>query len=241
MICLIYDISVNELGEVKEMSESLFSIKTEQIKSLRDVVLESLREAIVTGRFKPGEHLKERELAEIMGVSTTPIKEAFRMLGYEGLVETIPRKGTFVSELAETSIQEVQMLRASIEGLCAKLAAVKLTEEQAEQLSEQINYMEQLLSENKAEQLVEENTKFHQLIREAASNPMISQILENISSFDQAFRKRALMEKNELYDGFNEHKQIYEAIISKNPDQAEAVTKQHILRTAHDVLNVKMK
>lgn len=223
------------------MDIGLLSIKTEQIKSLREIVLESLREAIVTGQFKPGEHLKERELAEIMGVSTTPIKEAFRMLGYEGLVETIPRKGTFVSELAETSIQEVQMLRAAIEGLCAKLASIKLTEEHAGQLKKQIDYMEQLLSENKAEQLIEENTKFHQLIRDAANNPMISQILENISSFDQAFRKRALMEKNELYDGFTEHKQMYEAIISKNPDLAEAVTKQHILRTTQDVLNVKTK
>ncbi|MBD1379412.1 GntR family transcriptional regulator [Metabacillus arenae] len=221
----------------RKMNSELFSIKTEQVKSLREIVVESLREAIVTGRFKPGEHLKERELSEVMGVSTTPIKEAFRMLGYEGLVETIPRKGTYVSELAETSIQEVQMLRAAVEGVCAKLAAIKLTEKNEVDLKNQIEYMEYLLSKNEVDRLVEENTKFHSLIKEAADSPMISQILDNISSFDKAFRKRALEEESELHEGFTEHKRIYNAVTSKDPKLSEKVMKQHILRTVHDVLN----
>ncbi|MGM7720757.1 GntR family transcriptional regulator [Metabacillus sp. Hm71] len=221
----------------QSINSDLFSLKTEQVKSLRDIVVESLREAIVTGRFQPGEHLKERELSEIMGVSTTPIKEAFRMLGYEGLVETVPRKGTYVSDLAETSIQEVQMLRSAVEGVCAKLAAMKLTEKDEMALKQQIEKMERLLKENKVDQLVEENTKFHRLIKEAAKSPMVSQVSDNISSFDKAFRKRALMEQSELQSGFSEHKKIVEAILSRDPELAEKVMKQHILRTAQDVLN----
>jgi DNA-binding GntR family transcriptional regulator len=221
------------------LNNDLFSIKTEQVKSLREIVVESLREAIVTGRFKPGDHLKERQLSEIMGVSTTPIKEAFRMLGNEGLVETIPRKGTFVSELADTSIQEVQMLRAAVEGVCARLAAMKLTEKTAVELKNQIDHMELLYSKNEVDKLVEENTKFHMLIKEAAHSPMVAQILENISSFDKAFRKRALKEANEVHEGFSEHKEIYDAIISRNPELAEKVMKQHIIRTLQDVLKTK--
>src|SRR5699024_9298590 len=99
-----------------------------------EIVVESLREAIVTGQLKPGEHLIERDLSEQMGISTTPIKEAFRILGNEGLVITIPRKGTYVSELVETNIKEVSMLRAVIEGLSAELAAVKINEEQIKKL-----------------------------------------------------------------------------------------------------------
>ena len=219
------------------IDRDLFSIKTEQVKSLRDIVIESLREAIVTGRFKPGEHLKERELSEMMGVSTTPIKEAFRMLGYEGLVETIPRKGTYVSGLAETNIQEVQMLRAAVEGVCAKLAAMKLTKENELALKHQIEKMEMLLNNNEIDQLVEENTKFHRLINEIAGNPMMLQISDNISSFDKAFRKRALKEERELRAGFSEHKKIFEAIVSRDPELSEKVMKHHILRTAQDVLN----
>ncbi|MBO1514991.1 GntR family transcriptional regulator [Metabacillus bambusae] len=225
----------------QSISRDLFSMKTEQVKSLRDIVIESLREAIVTGRFQPGEHLKERELSEIMGVSTTPIKEAFRMLGYEGLVVTVPRKGTYVSDLAETSIQEVQMLRAAVEGVCAKLAAMKLTKKNELALKQQIEKMELLLNNNEIDQLVEENTKFHRLINEIAGNPMMLQITDNISSFDKAFRKRALKEESELRAGFSEHKEIYEAIVSKDPELSEKVMKQHILRTAQDVLKVSQE
>nr|WP_304214311.1 GntR family transcriptional regulator [Fredinandcohnia onubensis] len=219
------------------MNGELFSLKTEQVKSLRDVVLESIREAIISGQFKPGDHLKERELSEKMGVSTTPIKEAFRMLSQEGLVETIPRKGTYVSSLADVNIQEVQILRAGVEGVCAKLAAMKLNEVQKVELQQQMEKMEYLLQQNEVERLVEENTHFHGMIRSIADNPMVTQILDNIASFDKAFRKRALKEKGELRSGYTEHRKIGDAIISKNPELAEHLMKEHILRTLHDVLN----
>ncbi|WP_449540343.1 GntR family transcriptional regulator [Ferdinandcohnia sp. Marseille-Q9671] len=218
-------------------NNDVFSFKTEQVRSLRDIVVESLREAIITGQLKPGDHLKERELSEKMGVSTTPIKEAFRMLGHEGLVETVPRKGTYVSSLAETNIHEVQILRASVEGACAQLAAMKINEDQEKGLTQQIEKMEYLLNKNEGNQLVEENTKFHRLIRDIADNPMVSQILDTIGSFDKAFRKRALKEKGELLLGFTEHRKIYDAIVSRNPGLAEHLMKQHILRTVHDVLH----
>ncbi|KMK74717.1 GntR family transcriptional regulator [Alkalihalobacillus pseudalcaliphilus] len=221
------------------INHDLFAIKTEQVKSLRDIVAESLREAIVTGKLQPGEHLKERELSSLMGVSTTPIKEAFRMLGREGLVETIPRKGTYVSNVAESTIQEVQMLRAVLEGLCAKLAAQKITEQQKVKMKEQITKMEQLLEAKEIDRLIEANTRFHQIIKEAAASTMINQVLENTASLDKAFRKRALMNDSELKYGFVEHKKVYEAIIHHHDELAEHLMKDHILRTLHDVLKTK--
>lgn len=210
--------------------------KAKSVKSIREIVVESLREAIVTGQIKPGEHLIERDLSEQMGISTTPIKEAFRILGNEGLVITIPRKGTYVSELVETNIKEISMLRAVIEGLCAELAALKISDEQIMELDKQIERMESFYLNKDAEALAEENTKFHNLIREIANNPMITNILNNIASFEMAFRKRALKETRELNEGFTEHRTIIEAIKSKEAEKAKKLMEKHIIRTSSDVL-----
>jgi DNA-binding GntR family transcriptional regulator len=224
-----------------ESANKFLLIHSKNIQSLREVVVTSLREAIVTGYFKPGDHLKERELSEIMGVSTTPIKEAFRILGHEGLVVTVSRKGTFVSEMAETSIHEVQMLRAVVEGLSAKLAALKMTEEKLVELNNQVQLMEKLRDNNEIDQLIEENTTFHQMIIKIADSPMVSKILDNLSNFDKAFRKRALEQKVEIQKGFEEHREIFDAIKSQDGQLAENVMKQHIMRTVTDVLKENYK
>lgn len=225
---------------MKANNENKFTpllVDTKQIKSLRDIVLESLRENIIAGKFKPGEHLKERELAEAMGISTTPVKEALRILGHEGLVETLPRKGTFVSEVVDTSIEEILMLKASLESLSARLAAKKISEAGLLEMERQINLMETLAKSKETEKLTKENTKFHMSIREAAKNPVIYKMLMNVVAFDNAFRKRALEFNLEIREGFAEHKKIFEAIKERNEESAEKRMKEHILRTAETVLN----
>ena len=210
--------------------------KKENIKSLREVVLEFLREAIFSGHFKPGDHLVERELSELLDISTTPIKEAFRILEHEGLVKTVPRKGTYVSEILDTSIEEVMMLRAVLEGFAAYLAAKKITDEEMTVLERQIKVMKELTEARDAEKLVEENYKFHQLIREAAKSPMILKMVNNVVAFDNAFRKRALKNTLEIEEGFQEHYAIFKAIVNRNGTQAEQLMKNHIMRTVTHVL-----
>lgn len=210
--------------------------KKENIKSLREVVLEFLREAIFSGHFKPGDHLVERELSELLDISTTPIKEAFRILEHEGLVKTVPRKGTYVSEILDTSIEEVMMLRAVLEGFAANLAAKKITDEEMTVLERQIKVMKELTEARDAEKLVEENYKFHQLIREAAKSPMILKMVNNVVAFDNAFRKRALKNTREIEEGFQEHYAIFKAIVNRNGTQAEQLMKNHIMRTVTHVL-----
>ena len=213
------------------------TIEADKVKSIRDIAVESLREAIISGKLKPGEHLKERELSQAMGVSTTPIKEALRILGHEGLVETVPRKGSFVSELVNTTIEETLMLRASLEGLCARLAAIKITPDELQALESKVTLMESL-KETDPERLIGENTAFHMMIRQIAKNPMIFNILMNISAFDTAFRKRALQYRVEVQEGYIEHREIFEAIRDGDPDLAEKRMKHHIMRTTENVLRM---
>ncbi|MCM3709145.1 GntR family transcriptional regulator [Sporosarcina luteola] len=214
----------------------ILQIGNEGFKSLREIVVEKLREAIITGYFEPGSSLRERDISEMMGISTTPIKEAFRILEHEGLIKSIPRSGTFVSDLVDTNIHEVQMLRASVEGLAARLMALKATPEQLKRLEEQIIKMETLLEGNETDLLVEENSKFHNLIRECSESPMISQVLRNAEGFSKAFRKRALQQTEEKNEGYKEHREIFEAIKARNADLADELMRKHILRTVSNVL-----
>ncbi|MFB4165309.1 GntR family transcriptional regulator [Alteribacillus sp. JSM 102045] len=213
--------------------------KTQNIKSLRDVALEFLREAIFTGHYQPGDHLKERDLSKLLGISTTPIKEALRVLSHDGLVETVPRKGTFVSELVETSIEEFMMLKSVLEGLAAKLAALKITDDEVKVLEKQVAEMEKLTKAKEVEKLVSVNFKFHRLIREAANNPMMFQTLNNVVALDIAFRKRALKYDMEIEKGFLEHNEIFQSIKTGKAELAEELMKKHIMRTAVNVLEQK--
>ncbi|MCM3759361.1 GntR family transcriptional regulator [Alkalihalobacillus oceani] len=215
------------------------NLKTRNIKSLRDVALEFLREAIFSGHCKPGDHLKERELSQMLGISTTPVKEALRVLSYEGLVVTVPRKGTYVSELVDTSIEEFMMLKAILEGLASRLAALKITEDELKELEAQVAIMKQLTEAKEAERLLKVNFNFHMKIREAAKNPILLQTVNNVRAFDNAFRKRALKHDSEVAEGFSEHYDIYQAIKERDPDAAEEVMKKHIMRTAANVLKQK--
>lgn len=98
-----------------------------ETRLIRDVVYQKLKEAILAQKYKPGAHLIERELAQQFNISTTPLKEALGFLKQEGLVVTRPRVGTFVSDDIMISLEEINLVRAALEGIAARLAAAKIT------------------------------------------------------------------------------------------------------------------
>ena len=110
----------------------------ERHQTLREKILEMIRDAILKGTMKPGERVSEPELAERFGISRTPIREAFRQLESEGYLEVIPRKGAVVASLSERDIEEFYAIKILLEGFAAKMAAEKLTEKDIDRL-ESIN------------------------------------------------------------------------------------------------------
>lgn len=211
-------------------------INNAEIKSLREVATETLRDAIISGYLKPGEHLKERDLSEKMGISTTPIKEAIRILGYEGLIETVPRKGNYVSKHIDSSIEEILFFRARLEGFAVRLITLKFTDQEIAELEKDILAMEEALVLKDHETIVEINNNFHTKIRNGTRNPLISNMLTNVASFDYSFRKRALAYNEEIEIGIREHRSIFEAIKNRDPDLAEERMIKHIERSARNVL-----
>jgi DNA-binding GntR family transcriptional regulator len=207
------------------------------VTSLRDRTYEAIRDAILSGQLKPGHRLKERDLAAQMQISTTPIKEALRMLQQEGLVVSLPRRGVAVSNLASVPILEIAAIRAALEGVACRLVAEKATDDQIADLHSQVELMESLTKPLKIQDLIKANTDFHNKIYAMANNPYLSTMLETVRAPDRHFRHKALAKPGEVHTGFLEHKAVLEAIRARDGDSAERCMKDHILRTARNVLS----
>ncbi|QHJ70126.1 GntR family transcriptional regulator [Planococcus halotolerans] len=204
---------------------------SQQSRSIRELIYENLKEAILAGRYEPGFHLRERELAKEFQVSTTPIKEALRQLEKEGLVISKARRGSFVSPSVMSSVEEITLARAALEGVAAGLAAQKRTEAEAEQLHLILNTMKKYTEDKDVEKLEKANIAFHEVIRQAAKNDYIANQIEAVRSFDQFIRKKALADKGEHQRAFDEHYAIYEKIKDQDGEGAEYAMRNHINRT----------
>lgn len=197
---------------------------------VRDYVYQQLLDAMINGRLKPGEWIRERDVAGELGVSTTPVKEAVLRLHHEGLLRTEPRRGAYVSEAVSTSIEEIITIRARLEGLAAGLAAQKLTDEQRSQLEAVAAAIGPASSDQDAH-LIEANTRFHDVIREISGNLFVQRFVEVLLPFDASVRRRALSFPDESERGYREHLEIRDAILAGDAERASAVAEAHIMRT----------
>jgi DNA-binding GntR family transcriptional regulator len=202
-----------------------------QARSVRDIIYEALKEGILSGQYPSGFHLRERELAASFEISTTPVKEALRRLEQEGLVVTQARKGVFVSSDVMRSIEEITWARSALEGVAARLAAMKGTSTQIESVHDILKQMKEATQQGNKALLVKLNTQFHQHIRRMSQNQYITQQIEALLSFDAYVREKALKSTEEMNRALNEHTDIFEAIKAGQADRAEAYMIQHIRRT----------
>lgn len=214
----------------------LFPIKLDNYKPLRELVFETLREAIIQGRLRPGERLMEVQLAEEMGVSRTPVREAIRKLELEGFVVMVPRKGAYVAGISIKDIADVFEVRAALEALAAGLAAERITEEELEEL-ERLLVQAQEASARDLQTLVEVDTRFHELIYRASRNQKLIQIITNLADQIQRFRLTSLSRPGRYKDTLEEHKKIVEAISERNVELAQALAREHIENAEQIFLN----
>ncbi|MBE3586904.1 MAG: GntR family transcriptional regulator [Thermoanaerobacter sp.] len=214
----------------------LIPIKLDNYKPLRELVFESLREAIIQGRLKPGERLMEIQLAEEMGVSRTPVREAIRKLELEGFVVMVPRKGAYVAGISVKDIVDVFEVRAALEALAAGLAAERITDEELEELERALVKTYEV-GENNLDALVETDTAFHELIYKASRNERLVQIITNLADQIQRFRATSLAQPGRTRHALEEHKQIVEAISERNVELAQILAREHIENAEQSLLN----
>lgn len=216
------------------MERRLVPVKLDSYKPLREIVFESMREAIIGGVLKPGERLMEIQLAEEMGVSRTPVREAIRKLELEGFVVMIPRKGAYVAGVSLKDVADVFEIRSALEGLAAGLAAERVTEDELEQMERALLYQGGE-DEPNLEQIVESDTDFHALVYKASRNERLILILANLREQIQRFRATSLAVPGRIKDAIDEHRQIVEALRNHDIEEAQSLAMAHIV-TAENVM-----
>ena len=133
--------------------------------SLRGRVFNKLRDDILSGKYEEHEELKEVAIGEEMGVSRTPVREAFRQLELEGLIQIIPNKGAYVTGITEKDVKDIYMIRSRLEGLCARWATAHITGEQMDEMEENVYLAEFHAKKGHLEQLAELDNRFHDIMK----------------------------------------------------------------------------
>ncbi|HZW82559.1 MAG TPA: GntR family transcriptional regulator [Candidatus Deferrimicrobium sp.] len=223
------------------MERRLVPVKLDSYKPLREIVFESLREAIIGGVLKPGERLMEIQLAEEMGVSRTPVREAIRKLELEGFVVMIPRKGAYVAGISLKDIADVFEIRAALEALAASLAAERITEEELEQMERLLVRKAELTEANDLDSIVEVDTDFHAILFKASRNEKLGQILNNLREQIQRFRAVSLAMPGRMKEALEEHRKIVEALSERNVALVASLAAEHIENAENVMLEAMRK
>ncbi|KHM52295.1 MAG: GntR family transcriptional regulator [Anaerovibrio sp.] len=218
------------------MDTKLSPIKLDSYQPLREVVCETLRDAIRKGKLKPGERLMESQLAEDLGVSRTPVREAIRKLELEGYVIMMPRRGTYVANLSIRDVNEVFEIRTSLDSLASGLAAERITDEELERLQRLLVAIGGYIEENDMDKIVECDTEFHDLLYQASRNSRLVGIIFNLREQLTRFRSTSMAFPGRLKATLEEHRRIVEAIAQGDVAEARAAAEYHMEKSEQTLL-----
>ena len=205
-------------------------------KSLGEHVFESLKHSIVRGKISSGEWLVESHIAETLGISRTPVREAIHKLEREGLIERQPRGGFTVLGLDRDDIEETFGIRSVLEGYAARLAAVKHDSQELEDLENKIDEFQKALDLKKMNLLPAINTEFHDLLYGLSKSPKLINMINGLR--DQIYRYREMILKERKFASTSnmDHKKMLKYIRKRDAEGAERLVRDHILRGQEMVL-----
>jgi len=208
----------------------MLNFEIQNHRPLREMVYEELKTQILTGKIIPGTRLMEIELAENMGVSRTPIREAIRKLEKEGLVVIEPRKGAYASQISTDDMVAILEVRQNMEGLAACFAASRINRTELDNLRDVFERYNQAVKESNTKDMIKFDTKFHRAIVEASHNKILVQMIEQLQELVLRFRYI-------YYDDFKrsekmpkEHGDILDAITKGDGEAARIAADVHIER-----------
>lgn len=205
-----------------------FSVHMDEYLPLRDVVFNTLRQAILKGELKPGERLMDIALAERLGVSRTPIREAMRKLELEGLVVMIPRRGAQVANITEKDLNDVLDVRIALENMAIEKACERMTEEEMGRLWVAAKEFERTMGEGNLVKLAEADVAFHEIIYRAADNRRLNQVLNNLREQIYRYRVEYLKEEETRNVLVMEHEELTQAIKERDVKRAQEISYRHI-------------
>ena len=206
-----------------------FKIKIEEPKLLSEDIAESIKAAIIKGKFKPGEKISEGELAESMGISRTPLREAFRKLENEGFIEIIPRKGAVVTEIDAQEVYDLYEIKSTLEGLAARLAAVNMQDKDLEKLENVNEELKELIDQNDLEAFYKAHTRFHEGFVKLSGNRRLNQIISNLNDHFKRFGIVSLTLPGQYESAIKQHEEIIQAFRKGNEKLVEERVKNNVM------------
>jgi len=209
------------------MVSNIFS-KEKNKSSLSSKIFNVLRDNILEGKYVHDEKLIEVKLAQELGVSRTPVREALKQLELEGLVENIPNKGVVVKGISKQDISDIYTIRLAIEGIAVEWAMERMSEEDVEKLKEIYELMEFYTLKKDYLKISELNTQFHEVIYKATKSRYLEQVLKDFQYYIKTTRNKSLRTPGRLESALEEHKEILDAFITKDPKKAREVLENHI-------------
>jgi DNA-binding GntR family transcriptional regulator len=193
-----------------------------------DTLQARLKDAIQAGLFAPGQRLIEADLTKEYGVSRGSLREAFRRLAAEGVVDFVPNKGALVRRISKKELIDLLVLRQSLEGLAARLATKNLGEAQNRAHFEEVLRNIEDIQLKKRGNFSSENTMFHEVIMELADNPQLQMLLKQLQLPLVRFQLRGAIDQEHVEKSQREHAVIAKAILNNNAQQAETLMQQHL-------------
>ncbi len=215
---------------------SLQPIEVSSFSPVREAVFVRLRRAIVSGELPPGTRLVERELAAQLGVSRTPVREAFRKLEHEGLVGQSGRKSLVVRQLSRDEVREILAIRASLEGLAAELAAEHARPAHMRGFRSLLARMDKAAAEGDTVALAELNERFNATLYTAAGSHRLTEMLDSLREQADKFARRGYEVPGRAAEAVREHHRIVEAIAAGDRDGAARQAREHVRRSEANLL-----
>lgn len=207
---------------------------TEQL-SLPSMVFRRIKEDILDGRYKENEELREVTLGKELGVSRTPVREALRQLQLEGLVEIIPNRGAFVKGITAKDVEDIYNIRARLEGLCAKMAAKSISQEQLDHLTEIVLLAKFYEQQDDYAHLAAMDSQFHEVLYEACGSKMLQNLLTDYHQYVHRVRRHSLEHQERAAKSTLEHEEILNAIRKRDMQLADELATKHILNTIENI------
>lgn len=200
--------------------------------NLAESVYYQIRRNILSGKYRPGKAVTEMEVSNDLGVSRTPVREAFKHLESEGLLELRPNRGAVVVGIGKTDIEDIYEIRSLLEGRAAERAALQADEESLKQLSEIIDLTEFYVERENYDRVTEMDDRFHQTIYELTGSRILQRILKELHAYAENIRERSIREPGRAKLMLEEHHAVLEAMQAKDPALAGQRMVQHVQNSA---------
>jgi len=215
----------------------MLNFELQNHRPLREIVYEQLKIQILTGKIAPGTRMMEVELAEDLGVSRTPVREAIRKLEKEALVVIEPRRGAYVSDVSVKEMVDTLVVREDLEALAASLTAKRITKEELEGLEKKVTDYSEAIASGDMEQIIRADESFHHKIVALSGNKALIQLFSSVQELSLRFRYLYYEDFTRYENMPVEHKEILEAIRTGDGDAARIVSDNHVKKLKEFVVN----